>query len=182
MRWPQLYLLDQKEWRHSIYFGVFWIDVSTKELETFETFAIQQKNTLWETIVKVLKIFWNFVCKYFIKTILKIVVEKCAHFLQPINRIWPVEMKQSVRDLFHENHVAMSVEFKAWTDIIRVRLELNLDLDLGDDMSNFDGFNNITYQCLDRKLSVKTKTLKTRWQLLPKKNAFSLMTSRKERS
>ena len=76
----------------------------------------------------------------------------------------------------------MSVEFKAWTDIIRVRLELNLDLDLGDDMSNFDGFNNITYQCLDRKLSVKTKTLKTRWQLLPKKNAFSLMTSRKDRS
>ena len=113
---------------------------------------------------------------------MKIVVEKCAHFLQPINRIWPVEMKQSVRDLFHENHVAMSVEFKAWTDIIRVRLELNLDLDLGDDMSNFDGFNNITYQCLDRKLSVKTKTLKTRWQLLPKKNAFSLMTSRKDRS
>ena len=84
------------------------------------------------------------------------------YFLQPINRIWPVEMKQSVRDLFHENNVAMSVEFKAWTDIIRVRLELNLDLDLGDVMSNFDGFYNITYQCLDRKLSVKTKTLKTR--------------------
>ena len=38
----------------------------------------------------------------------------------------------SDRDFFHENHVAMSMEFKAWTDTHRVRLELDLDLDLGD--------------------------------------------------
>ena len=38
----------------------------------------------------------------------------------------------SNRDLFHENHVAMSMEFKMWTDIHGVRLELDLDLDLGD--------------------------------------------------
>ena len=60
-------------------------------------------------------------------------------------------MNMSVRDLFNENHVAMSMEFKAWTDINRDRSELDLDLDLGDVMSNFDGFNNISCQCLDQK-------------------------------
>ena len=67
-------------------------------------------------------------------------MEKCAQLPQPINRIRPVETNISVRDFFHENDVAMSEEFKAWTDIHRVRSELDLDLDLGDVMSNFDGF------------------------------------------
>ena len=62
--------------------------------------------------MKVLKIVRNVVSKYFKKNILKIVVEKFAHFPQPINRIRPVEMNMSVRDLFHQNHVAMSMEFK----------------------------------------------------------------------
>ena len=75
----------------------------------------------------------------FKENVLKIVAEKCAHLPQPINRIRPVEMNMSVRDLFHENHVAMSKKFKAWTDINRVRSELDLDLDLGDVMSNFGG-------------------------------------------
>ena len=57
----------------------------------------------------------------FKKNILKIVVEKCAHLLQPINRIRLAEMNMSVRDLFHENHVAVSIELKAWADIHRVR-------------------------------------------------------------
>ena len=46
----------------------------------------------------------------------------------------------SVRYLFRENHVAMSMEFKAWTDINRIRSEMGLDLDL-DIMSDFDGFD-----------------------------------------
>ena len=82
---------------------------------------------------------------------MKIVEEKSAHLRQPINRVRPVEMNISVRDLFHDNHVAMSKKFKAWTDIHRVRPELDLDLDLGDVMSNFDGFNNISYTCLDQE-------------------------------
>ena len=57
----------------------------------------------------------------------------------------------SVRDLFDENHVAVSMEFKAWTDIHRVKSELDLDFDLGSVMSNFDRFNNISYQCLDQE-------------------------------
>ena len=89
----------------------------------------------------------------------------------------------SVRDLFHENHVAMSMEFKAWTDIHRVRSELDLDLDLGDAMSNFDGFNNISNQCLDQEETGCEEedvedTLTTAEQV-PSKNAFSLMVSRK---
>ena len=85
----------------------------------------------------------------FKKNILKIVVEKCAHLPQTVNRIRPVEMKMYVRDLFHENHLAVSMEFKTWTDIHRVRSELDFDLNLGYVMSNFDGFNS--YQCLDHK-------------------------------
>ena len=57
----------------------------------------------------------------------------------------------SIRDLFDENHVAVSMEFKAWTDIHRVKSELDLDFDLGSVMSNFDRFNNISYQCLDQE-------------------------------
>ena len=60
-------------------------------------------------------------------------------------------MNMSVRDLFDENHVAVSMEFKAWTDIHRVKSELDLDFDLGSVMSNFDRFNNISYQCLDQE-------------------------------
>ena len=60
-------------------------------------------------------------------------------------------MNMSVRDLFDENHVAVSMEFKAWADIHRVKSELDLDLDLGSVMPNFDGFNNISYQCLDQE-------------------------------
>ena len=54
-------------------------------------------------------------------------------------------------DLFHENHVAMSMEFKASTDIYWVRSKLDVVLNLGDVMSNFDGFNNISYQFLDQE-------------------------------
>ena len=54
------------------------------------------------------------------------------------------------RDLFYENHVVMSMEFRTWTDIHRVRSELDIDLDLGDAMSNFDGFNSISYQSVFR--------------------------------
>ena len=78
-------------------------------------------------------------------------MEKCAHLPQPISRIRPVEMNISVRDLFHANHVAKSKEFKSWTDIHRVKSILEFDLDLGDIMSNFDGFSNISYQCLDQE-------------------------------
>ena len=60
-------------------------------------------------------------------------------------------MNMSIRDLFDENHVAVSMEFKAWTDIHRVKSELDLDFDLGSVMSNFDRFNNISYQCLDQE-------------------------------
>ena len=117
------------------------------------------------------------------KNIFKVVVEKYAHLPQPINRIQPMEMNVSVRDLFHENHVAMSIEFKTWTDIHRVRSELDLDLDLGDVMSNFDGFNNISYQGLDQEeIECEEQdvedTLATAEKIL-KKNAFSLMMSRK---
>ena len=87
----------------------------------------------------------------FKKNILKIFVAKCVHHPQPINHIQPVDMNISVRDLFHENYVAMPKGFKAWTDIHRGRSELDLDLDLGDVMSNFDRFNNISYQCLDQE-------------------------------
>ena len=66
----------------------------------------------------------------FKKNILKIVVEKCAHLSQPINRIRLVEMNMSVRDLFHENHVAVSIELKAWA--IELGRECGLDLDVGD--------------------------------------------------
>ena len=62
-----------------------------------------------------------------------------------------LKMNMFVRDLFDENHVAVSMEFKAWTDIHRVNSELDLDLDLGSVMPNFDGFNNISYQCLDQE-------------------------------
>ena len=62
-----------------------------------------------------------------------------------------LKMNMSVRDLFDENHVAVSMEFKAWADIHRVKSELDLDLDLGSVMPNFDGFNNISYQCLDQE-------------------------------
>ena len=60
-------------------------------------------------------------------------------------------MNMSLRDLFDESHVAVSMEFKAWTDIHRVKSELDLDLDLGSVMPNFDGFHNISYQCLDQE-------------------------------
>ena len=43
-----------------------------------------------------------------------------------------VEINMPVRDLFHKNHAAMSMQFKAWIDVHRVRSELNLDLDLED--------------------------------------------------
>ena len=56
----------------------------------------------------------------FKKNISNIVVDKCAHLPQPINQIWPVEMNMFVRDLFLENHVAMSKEFKAWSDVIKL--------------------------------------------------------------
>ena len=62
-----------------------------------------------------------------------------------------LKMNMSIRDLFDENHVAVSMEFKAWTDIHRVKSELDLDFDLGSVMSNFDRFNNISYQCLDQE-------------------------------
>ena len=62
-----------------------------------------------------------------------------------------LKMKMSLRDLFDESHVAVSMEFKAWTDIHRVKSELDLDLDLGSVMPNFDGFHNISYQCLDQE-------------------------------
>ena len=45
----------------------------------------------------------------------------------------------------------MSMEFKASTDIYWVRSKLDVVLNLGDVMSNFDGFNNISYQFLDQE-------------------------------
>ena len=136
-----------------------------------------------------LSCFCLFVCLIFLMSasnFKKIVVEKCAHLPKPINRIRLVEMNMSVRDLFHKNHVAMSMEFKTWTDIYQVRSGLDLDLDLGDTMSNFDGFNNISFQCLDQEESECEEqdigdTLTTA-EKVPKKNAFSLMMSRKRAS
>ena len=87
----------------------------------------------------------TFSASNFNKNIVKIVVEKCAHLPQTVNRTRPVEMNISVRDLFYENDIALSKEFKAWTDIHRVSSELVLDLDLRDVISNFDVFNNISY-------------------------------------
>ena len=82
----------------------------------------------------------------------------------------------SVRDLFHQNHVSMPMEFKEWANVHRVRSELDLDLDLGDFMSNFDGFNSISYQCLHQEeIECEEQVLKTRWQLLkscPRKMHF----------
>ena len=119
----------------------------------------------------------------FKKNILKIVVEKCAHLPQPINLIRPVEMNMPVIDLLHENHVTMSKEFKAWANIHQVRLELDLDLDLGEVMLNFGGFNNISYQCLDQEeIECEEQDLEdtlTTAKKVPKKNAFSLKMSRK---
>ena len=117
------------------------------------------------------------------KNILKIVLVKCVHLPKGINRIWPVEINMSVRDLFHENHVAMWTEFKLWTNIHRVRSELDLDFNLGDTMSNFDRLNNISYQCLDKEvIECKEKdvenTLTTAEKVI-KKNEFSLLTGRK---
>ena len=85
-----------------------------------------------DKIVKVLKSLEMLSASNFKKNILKIVVEKCAQLPQPINRIRPVEMDMSVRDLFHENHVAISMKFKTWTDTHRLRSELNLDVHLGE--------------------------------------------------
>ena len=51
----------------------------------------------------------------FKRTILKIVVKKCAHFPQLINQVRPVEINMFVRNLFHENHVTVSIELKVWT-------------------------------------------------------------------
>ena len=77
----------------------------------------------------------------------------------------------------------MSIEFKTWTDIHRVSSRLDLDLDLGDVISNFDGFTNIPYQCLDQEESEceeqDVEDTLTTAEKVPKKNAFSLMTSRK---
>ena len=118
----------------------------------------------------------------FKKNILKIVVEKYAHLPQPINCIRHVEMNMSVRDLFHENHIATSMEFKAWTDIHRVRSELDLDLDLGDIMPNCDGLIT-SYQCLDQEEieceEQEVEDTLTTAEKIPKKNSFSLMMGRK---
>ena len=51
----------------------------------------------------------------FKRTILKIVVEKCAHFPQLINQVQPAEINMFVRNLFHKNHVTVSTELKMWT-------------------------------------------------------------------
>ena len=85
-----------------------------------------------DKIVKVLKSLEILSASNFKKNILMIVVEKCAQLPQPINRIRPAEMDMSVRDLFHENHAAISMEFKTWTDTHQLRSELNLDVDLGE--------------------------------------------------
>ena len=77
----------------------------------------------------------------------------------------------------------MSIKFQAWTDVHRVRSKLAFDLDLGNAMSNFDRFNNISYQCLDQKqIECKEQDVEdtlTAAEKAPKKNAFSLMMSRK---
>lgn len=110
----------------------------------------------------------------FKKDILKIVVEKCAHLPQTVNRIRPVEMNMYVRDLFRENHLAMSMEFKTWTDIHRVRSELDFDLILGHVMSNFDGFNSCQYldhkeiECEEHNVEVTLTTV----EKIPKENDF----------
>ena len=89
----------------------------------------------------------------------------------------------SVTDLLHENHVAMLTEFKAWTSILRVRSEQDLDFDLREAMWIFDGFNNISYQCLNKEEieceeKVVENTLRTVGKVT-KKNDFSLITSSK---
>ena len=85
--------------------------------------------------------------------------------------------------MFHENYVAISIEFKTWTDIHRVSSRLDLDLDLGDVISNFDGFTNIPCQCLDQEeIECEEQEVEDRLttaENVPKKNAFSLMTSTK---
>ena len=110
-------------------------------------------------------------------------MEKCAQLPQLINRIQPVEMNMSVRDLFHKNHVAMSMELQALTDIHRGKSELDLDLDLGNAMSNFDGVNNNSYQCFDQEeIECEEQDVEdtlTTAEKAPKKNAVSLMMSRK---
>ena len=69
------------------------------------------------------------------------------------------------------------------TDIHQVRSELDLDLDLGDVMLNFEGFNNISYQCLDQEETEcegqGVEDMLTTAEKVPKKNPFSLMMSRK---
>lgn len=89
----------------------------------------QLKERKVDKIVKVLKNLRNVVFKQLQKEYLKIVAN---HILQPVNCIRTVEMNMSVRNLFHENYVAMSKEFKDWTDIHWVSLKLDLDLDQGD--------------------------------------------------
>ena len=72
----------------------------------------------------------------------------------------------------------MSMEFKAWTDINRIRSEMGLDLDL-DIMSDFDGFDNISYQCLNQEEIEReeqdVKDTLTADKNVPKKNGFSPM-------
>ena len=55
---------------------------------------------------------------------------------------------------------------------------------LGYVISNFDGYNNISYQCLDQEeIQCEEKDVEdtlTTAEQPPKKNAFSLMMSKKE--
>ena len=136
-----------------------------------------------DKIVKVSKIFRNAVFKQLQEEYFE---DLCGKMCPPslTNQSYsPVEMNMSVRDLLHENHVAMSVEFKAWTDIHRVRSELDLDLDLGDVMSKFDGFSNVSCQFLDQEgIECEKQDVEdtlTTAEKVPKKNAFSLMMSSK---
>ena len=73
--------------------------------------------------------------------------------------------------------------FKAWTDIHRVRSELDLDFDLGNIMSNFDGFSNISYQCLEQEEieceEQDVEDMLTTAEKVPKRNAFSVMSRKR---
>ena len=58
---------------------------------------------------------------------------------------------------------------------------MDLDLNLGDVMLNFDGFNNISYECLDQEEieceEQDVEDMLATAEKVPKKNAFSLMMS-----
>ena len=117
-------------------------------------------------------------------SVLKISVEKCHHLPLPKRRIASVDIGLKVGELFQEEHGKVLVsDFKAWTQLAKEeRYELEHSLSLSDVMSLFDGFNNISFECLEKddvdKINDEME-MEGHSSEIPKKNAFSFLMGRK---